>query len=107
MSAYFNLINTEVLDQRIKSEVFPFSKYIFWDSPIENIDLIKHRRYIVERVLNRGFLEDVYVLTKLYSKEEIKDALRKSKELDPKTINFCSQYFNLPKSEMDVSSFYS
>ena len=107
MSGYFKLINTERLDERIKSEKFPFSKYIFWDSSVGHIDLNKHKRYVIERVLTRGFLEDVYMLTKLFSQKEIQQALRKSKELDPKTINFCSQYFNFPKSEMHVSSLYS
>ena len=106
MFDYFSLINTKELDDKIASGTFPFRQNLFWDTPVENIDVAKHKRYVVERVLTRGFLEDVYVLIKIYSTEEIREALRKSKELDPKTINFCSNYFNMPKSEMHVSSFY-
>ena len=57
-------------------------------------------------MLTRGFLEDFYVLTKLYSAAQIRIELPKCTVLDPKTINFCSYYFNLPKSKMHVSSFY-
>lgn len=106
MNIYFNFINTQQLDKQIETTKFPFSQYLFWDTAIEKIDLQKNKRYIIERVLTRGLLQDFYMLLKIYSTEEIKDALKKSKELDSKTAHFCSHYFNLPKSEMRVSSFY-
>lgn len=107
MSSYFKFIDTNKLDEKLSSAIFPFSQYLFWDTPVDTIDIKKNKRYIVERIVTRGFLEDFYLLTKIYSREEIIEALKKSKELDPKTVNFCSHYFNLPKSEMHVSSFYS
>jgi len=106
MSQYFKFIDTKKLDEKLRSNEFPFSSYLFWDTPVDSIDINKNKRYVVERVLTRGFLEDFYLLTKIYETEDIKAALKKSRELDPKTINFCSYYFNLPKSEMHVSSFY-
>ncbi|MCZ2298231.1 MAG: hypothetical protein LC134_01990 [Chitinophagales bacterium] len=106
MSVYFNFINTKQLDKQIETSKFPFSQYLFWDAAIEKIDIQKNKRYIIERVLTRGLLQDFYMLLKIYSTEEIKDALKKSKELDSKTVHFCSYYFNLPKSAMHVSSFY-
>ena len=106
MFDYFKLINTELLDAKLASGEFPFRQNLFWDTPIEKIDVKKHKRYIVERVLTRGFLQDFYLLTKIYSTDEIKEAVKKSRELDPKTINFCSQYFHIPKSDLHVSSFY-
>lgn len=106
MNNYFKLIDTATLDKKIASGEFPFSQYLFRDTAIAQIDMQRHRRYIIERVLTRGMLEDFYMLIHLYSAEEIREALRKSKELDPKTIQFCSRYFNIPKNEMYVSSFY-
>jgi hypothetical protein len=103
---YFTLIDTSRLNQKIKSGQFPFSQFLFWDAEINTIDIKVHQRYVIERVLTRGLLEDFYVLTQLYTKEEIKKALKQSKELDNKTIAFCSRYFNLPQSEMHASSFY-
>lgn len=106
MHTYFQFIDTDRLNAKLKSGEFPFRQNLFWDTPLSNIDLQKNKRYIIERVLTRGFLEDFYVLLKLYKEEDIKDALRKSKELDPKTVNFCSIYFNISKQEMHASSFY-
>lgn len=106
MSSYFDFLDTALLDEKVKSGLFPFSRNLFWDSEINSINLKKNQRYVIERVLTRGFTEDFYMLLKIYSTDEIKTALCKSKELDAKTINFCSSFFNLPKSKMHVSSFY-
>lgn len=107
MSSYFNFIDTKALDKKVQTGEFPFSQNLFWDTSIEKIDLKKNQRYIIERVLTRGFLEDFYILLQLYTTSELKEAILKSRELDAKTINFCSNYFNIPKPEMHASSFYN
>jgi hypothetical protein len=107
MSSYFKFIDTLSLDKKLETGEFPFSKYLFWDTPIELIDREKHKKSIIERVLTRGFLEDFYTLIKMYSPEEITDAVKKSRILDKKTANFCSLYFNIPLNEINASSYYS
>jgi hypothetical protein len=102
---YFKFVDTVALQKKVASEKFPFAQNLVWDTAIKNIDLDKNVRYVVERVMTRGLLEDFYVLLQLYSKDTIAAALKKSKELDSKTANFCSLYFNIPKSELHVSSF--
>ena len=74
MNQYFKFIDTKNLDEKLALDEFPFSQYLFWDTPISSIDLKKNKRYIVERVVTRGFLQDFYLLTKMYSTEEIKEA---------------------------------
>ncbi len=85
---------------------FPFSQYLFWDAQVEDIDLQKNKRYVIERVMTRGKMEDFKMLLTLYSREEIKEELKKSKELDPKTRHFCSWYFDIPENELHAPSFY-
>lgn len=105
-SVFFNFVDKEKVKQKLASGEFPFSQNLFWDADVEDIDIHKNKRYIVERVVTRGFLDDFYTLLQLYSIKEIKEALVKSKELDSKTANFCSYFFNIPKSCLHVSSFY-
>ena len=107
MNSYFKFLPEDVINTKIESGVLPFSQFLFWDTPLENIDTELHKIYIIERVLTRGLLHDLYFLLKLYSQEEIKDALRKSKVLDKKTVNFCSHYFDLPIKEMHAAPYYS
>jgi hypothetical protein len=73
---------------------------------LENIDIKKHKNYIIERVVTRGFLSDFYIMLSLYSQQEITAALCKATELDRKTANFCEYYFDLPQKSLNVSSFY-
>lgn len=107
MNSYFSFIDTEFLNRKLITAEFPFSQYLFWDTPIEMIDLKKHKKYIIERVLSKGFLSDFYLLIKIYSNDEITTAIKSSKSLDKKTVNFCSNYFNVPLNELYASPYYS
>lgn len=107
MNFFFKYLPENILIKKIEKYSFPFSQHLFWDTPIEKIDNEKHKNYIIERVLSRGLLEDFYFLLQLYTSEEITNAVKKSKMLDKKTINFCSHYFKIPINELHASSFYS
>ncbi len=107
MSSYFKYLPEAVLSKNIEKGDFPFSQYLFWDTPVEKIDTEKHKNYIIERVLSRGLLQDFYFLLQLYTREEIIKAVKSSRVLDKKTINFCSHYFKIPLNELHASSYYN
>lgn len=107
MTTYFKYLPESVLTKKINKGDFPFSQYLFWDTPVEKIDIAKHKNYIIERVLSRGLLQDFYFLLQLYTTEEITIAVKKSRVLDKKTANFCSHYFNIPLNELHASSYYN
>jgi hypothetical protein len=107
MTSFFKYLPESVLTKKVEQGEFPFSQYLFWDTSLEKIDIIKHKNYIVERVLSRGTLKDFYFLLQLYTNEEITIAVKSSKVLDKKTINFCSHYFGIPLNELHASSYYN
>lgn len=88
-------------------ESFPFSRYLFWDVEPDVLDISRHRRYIIERVITRGTWTDFKNLLELYTKDEIRTELRKSRVLDSKTRHFCSWYFEIPSDELHASTFYT
>ncbi len=102
-----SLLSKEILSKKLKRGDFPFSSFLFWDYSIEKIDTELHKNFIIERFISRGLLEDFYYLQQLYSKEEIIEALKKSKVLDPKTVYFCSHFYNIPITELNASLYYS
>ncbi len=83
-----------------------FEKSLFWDVDFEKLDWEKNSCFIIERSLVRGGMKDVKNIMKLYTREQIIDAVKKSKNLDAVTHNFCSNYYNIPKSKMHAPSQY-
>lgn len=86
---------------------FPFHKSLFWDVNEQIIDLQTRKDFVIQRVFVRGGMKDVKTVLSIYSQHEIIEALKKSKELDRVTHNFCINYFHIPKEEMNApSEFY-
>jgi hypothetical protein len=74
-------------------------QHLFWDVNLKEIDLQKSRRFIIERILSRGDLEDLKWASDFYGKELIKNVLINNKSLDAKSQNFWCLYFNVDKSK--------
>jgi hypothetical protein len=52
---------------------------IFWDTNIELIDIEKHRKFIIQRILERGNKQEIKSLIKIYTLKTIKNELPKIK----------------------------
>lgn len=50
---------------------------IFWNTDFRKIDLIKNKKFIIQRILERGNKSEIDELIKLYSKSTIKQELKK------------------------------
>lgn len=74
-------------------------KMLFWDVEFDNIDYDKYARHVINRVLTRGNLSDWVEIKKYYGLDKIKAEALKMRYLDKRTLNFCSFYFNVPKTE--------
>jgi hypothetical protein len=71
-------------------------KSLFWDTDPKTIDLKKNKRYVIERVLNFGNLDDYLWLKKTYSEEEIKKVTKRDRsQLDRKSLNFWQGIYNI------------
>jgi hypothetical protein len=81
-------------------------KRVFWDINPKKLDWRSNRQFIIERVLTRGLTSDVRAIFRVYSKEELADAVLKSKTLDKKTANFMSNYLNIPLKNIHVAPEY-
>ena len=78
-----------------------FSKTLFWDSDVNHLHLQKNKFYIIERIGSRGSYRDWKKMLSLYSTEDIITNIVKIKDLDPKTLNFCAFYFDIPKQNFE------
>ena len=72
---------------------------LFWDVRLKDFDPEKNKKFIIERILLRGDLDDFKWAIDFYGKKDIKEIFLKSKKLDFKSQNFWCFYFNLDKSK--------
>ena len=75
-------------------------KKYFWDTQFEKLDIIKNKKYIISRLYCYGDLKEIKWINDTYSKEEIKEVAKKSRDLNPLVANYLRQQFNLKKEEM-------
>ncbi len=71
--------------------------YLFWD--VDRLSTKKNSRFIIERILNFGDIEDFVWAKKEYGSERIKEVLKTSRQLTAKSLYFWCDFFNLKTTE--------
>lgn len=74
-----------------------FSANLFWDADPASLDLDRHRKYVVRRVLERGSWADWRLLRRRYGLSEIVEVARDLRTLDPKALAFLSVVAHVPR----------
>ncbi len=73
-----------------------FSSQLYWDVDIEKIDIDKHKRWFIQRVLEYGLTKDWKLLLKYYKIKEIAEISMNIKSLDIKSANLVSLLSGVP-----------
>jgi len=63
-------------------------KPFFWETDLEKMDMKLHKTYIIERILELGDKSAVQWLLSAYALSEIKETLKKSRNISPKSRNY-------------------
>ena len=71
----------------------------FWDINLDGIDERKSKRLIIERIVNLGNLQEIKQMISYYGKNEVIKTICSLNHLDPKTLNFFSLIFRIPKTK--------
>ncbi|MBZ4688131.1 MAG: hypothetical protein JG764_1764 [Clostridiales bacterium] len=82
------------------SKIPQWLEKFFWDVKVEELDLQKHRIFIIERLLNEGNHRSLEWIFKNYSQETIQEAVMTSRGLSLKTARCWQNYFGLREDEM-------
>ncbi len=83
----------------MKKEKPIFSQNLFWDIDIEELDVDKYPKFVIERVIERGSLEDWHKVKNYYTFEQIKELSLTMRCLAPTALTFIAAYLNLPITE--------
>jgi len=76
-----------------------FKKRIFWDVNFEQIDYDTKADFVIERVFERGDVDDIRQCRRYYGDEKVTSALLNAKYLPLHTIHFASAIIDKPLSE--------
>lgn len=75
------------------------SPALFWDCNPETINPEKNAPFIVERVLTMGNWTEFKAILEYYGRSRLKDIVSNLRDLDIRTIHFCSIYFKVPLND--------
>ncbi|MHB1278706.1 MAG: DUF6922 domain-containing protein [Bacteroidia bacterium] len=75
-----------------------FSKHLFWDVNVAELDLSQNKTWFVGRVLEQGLIEDWIQLNRTLGFPEITERAKELRSLDDVSLNFIATLSGEPKS---------
>ena len=72
---------------------------LFWDVDAGKVDVERHARWLICRVVERGGLMDWKKMRIFYGDESIKSAVLGARDLSPQSVAFCCAIFDLKKED--------
>jgi hypothetical protein len=76
-----------------------FNKRIFWDVVFETIDYDAKANFVIERVFERGDVEDIRNCRRYYGEDKVREALLNAKFLPMTTLYLASAVIDRPISD--------
>lgn len=73
-----------------------FDKRIFWDVDIDRLDFDKRAAFVIERVFERGDVEDIRNCRRYYGDKRITSVLLAAKFLPEHRLHLASAVINVP-----------
>lgn len=72
------------------------ARRLFWDVDFDKLDYAERGNFIIERVFERGDVEDIRQCRRYYGDEKVVEALLKARFLRLDTLHFVSAIFDKP-----------
>ena len=67
-----------------------FSENLFWDADPADLDFERNKRYVVQRVLERGTVNDLGQIFRLYGMPDVVETAKSLRTLEPRALSFVS-----------------
>lgn len=76
-------------------------KSLLWEYDLTNFDWENMKTVVMQRVIERGWLDDFYAAIKLYGGiDNVREIIKDIPVLSPKDMSFVCQIFNIKKEEL-------
>ena len=71
-----------------------FNKTMFWDVDVEKLDYDRYANFVIERVFERGDIEDIRQCRRYYGDEKVREALTQAKWMHKDTVYLAMAVLN-------------
>ena len=89
-----------MVDMRKRSSVPQYLRWLFWDTDPSTLDLERHRKYVIERVLEFGNDAAYRWLLATFSQEDIVAVVKTSSRISRRTAVMMANFYGLSKGEV-------
>lgn len=73
---------------------------LLWEYDLDQFNWEDMRILVVQRVIERGRMNDFYAILNLYGLTGVRDAIKQISYLNPKDLSFVCSVFNLKKEDL-------
>lgn len=77
----------------------PFSDNLFWDIDLEELDMEKHKTFIVNRVLDYGMMQDWLYIRSYYGIDQLKEIALGIRSMRAKSLSFIAVVTHTPEDQ--------
>jgi len=82
----------------------PSARRFFWDINPDDLDVAKHSRYVIERLLDYGDIAELRWLFGNFNRDAIIAVLKSSSRLSRRHALAWANYFDIPQTEIKCLS---
>ncbi len=75
-------------------------KSLFWEYDIERIDWRRMREVVVQRVIERGRIDDFYAILNMYSLQGVIEAIKNISYMNKKDLAFVCSVFQINREDL-------
>ena len=102
LQAYYEIARekSKSLSENPKPKLSKIRKALFWDVNPDKIDFSKRKRYVIERVFERGNNEEILEVLKFYGKNECIRIIKTANRLNQNAILNAEIYLEINKDDL-------
>lgn len=75
-------------------------RHCFWDTDFDKLDLQANKNFIISRLYTHGGISGILWVHDTFTDNEVIDAARKRRDLNPIVANYLREKYSLDKEDM-------
>lgn len=101
LQAYYEILREKnKTPEKIETKQPLLRRALFWDVSFDKIDFLKRKRYVIERIFERGNNEEILEIISFYGKKECIRIIKSANRLNQNAIFSAERYLEINKDDL-------